>query len=54
MIEHLSQPTNTQKGNKDLTFCWSQVTGLLNDKFLNQDYLVSQIKEHYKKYVIKQ
>ena len=25
MIDNLSQPTNLQKGNKDLTVCWTQV-----------------------------
>ena len=25
MMDHLSQPTNLQKGKKDLTLCWTQV-----------------------------
>ena len=48
MVTRLSQPTNIQKGNKDLTKCWTQVVDRMNFKYPLENYLVGQVKEHYR------
>ena len=49
MVTHLSAPTNIQRGNKDLTKCWTQVVDRMNFKYPLENYLVGQVKEHYRK-----